>query len=139
MLSTPQAIACGVVLYTGSMFWQYTRRDSKVLLLATLLVFSAYGLLLARDLGVVERVPVAPAQTIGVYAGVEQNEYNTIAAELSARADELDAREAALRGAPGPRTDTTTLLAIVCIGAGLLGLILLNFYLDSKRRRSLAG
>jgi len=80
-----------------------------------------------------------PAQSIGVYAGVEQNEYNTLAAELSARERELAAQEAVLRGGAPQQVDSATLLAIVCVGAGLLGLILLNFFLDSKRRRSLAG
>lgn len=121
------------------MFWQYTRRDSKVLLLATLAVFSAYGLLLARDLGMGRDARMVPAQTIGVFAGVEENEVNTLAAQLRAREEELDAREAALSGAVPAQINPTTLLAIVCIGAGLLGLILLNFYLDSTRRRSLAG
>lgn len=128
-----------MVLYTTRMFWQYTRRDSKVLLLATLAVFSAYGLLLARDLGMGRDARMVPAQTIGVFAGVEENEVNTLAAQLRAREEELDAREAALSGAVPAQINPTTLLAIVCIGAGLLGLILLNFYLDSTRRRSLAG
>lgn len=139
MLSTPQANTCGVVLYTRIMFWHYTRRDSKVLLLSTLAVFAAYGLLLAGDLHLGKESSMLPAQSIGVYAGVEQNEYNTLAAELSARERELAAQEAVLRGGAPQQVDSATLLAIVCVGAGLLGLILLNFFLDSKRRRSLAG
>jgi hypothetical protein len=37
----------------------------------------------------------------------------------------------------GNTTDETTLLLVTIVGAGLLGLILLNFYLDSRRRVSL--
>jgi hypothetical protein len=61
-------------------------------------------------------------------------------AQLNERAQELDAREAAITAQTIPSgTDSRTLLFMVLIGGGLLGLILLNFYLDHQRRMSLPG
>jgi hypothetical protein len=121
------------------MLWRYSRKDTKVLLLATLLLFSGYALLLAQDWqqALVTR-PVLTASTVGVVASVNENDVNRYTAALDARARELDAREAALTGNNSVSTDTTTLLTVSVIGIGLLGLILLNFYLDHKRRLSLA-
>ena len=106
----------------------------KVLLVATLLLFSGYGLLLAnswRDAAL--STGVQTATTVGVFAGVPENEVNTYMAQLSEREAALMLREQALANTSG--TDTMTLLLITLIGAGLLGLILLNFYLDMHRRR----
>jgi hypothetical protein len=121
------------------MLWRYSRKDTKVLLLATLLLFSGYALLLAQDWqqALVTR-PVLTASTVGVVASVNENDVNRYTAALDARARELDAREAALTGNNSVSTDTTTLLTVSVIGIGLLGLILLNFYLDHKRKLSLA-
>ena len=106
--------------------------------MATLFVFSGYGLMLAKDLRVSRSVDQS-AQAIGVLAAVPENEYNTLAQQLDARAQELAAREATIvRAEQGPSTDQTTLLLVALMGAGLFGLILLNFYLDHQRRRSLA-
>lgn len=120
------------------MLWRYSRKESKVLLVATLLLFTGYGLLLARDMQLVRRNDLMlTAQTVGVFVGVEENGINTLASQLDARARELDAREAMLVQA-GTSTDARTLLLVAVVGAGLLGLILLNFYLDSKKRGSLS-
>lgn len=112
------------------MLWRYSRRDTKVLLLATLLVFGGYALLLAQSWrsSVGHEVPIT-ANTVGVFAGVEENGINTLAQNLDARERSLDAREAALRGG-----DAKTLSAVTVMGGVLLALILLNFYLDNKRR-----
>ncbi|MBP9760103.1 MAG: hypothetical protein KBD24_01915 [Candidatus Pacebacteria bacterium] len=122
------------------MLWRYSRTDTKVLLLATLLVFSGYALLLAHDFRKARtREVLLTAQTIGVLASVPENGINTLAQQLDARARELDAREATLlRASEGQGTDTRVLVLVGIIGAGLLGLILLNFYLDSKRRVSVS-
>jgi hypothetical protein len=119
------------------MLWRYSRKDTKVLLLATLLIFSGYALLLGQGWQASARSHAnLTAETIGVLAGVDENRVNTYVSQLDERARTLDAREAALLAQP-PATDTRTLLAITLVGSGLLGLILLNFYLDSKRRMSL--
>lgn len=124
------------------MMWQYTRRESKVLLLATLCTFSGYGLLVANDWRALEEKQATSqlAQSISVFAGVEQNQINTMSAELDARAQELAVREAALLAAESSSSqqDRTVLLIVTLVGLALLGLILFNFYLDSKRRVSLA-
>lgn len=123
------------------MLWRYSRKDTKVLLLATLLVFSGYGLLLGQSWRTL--APVAPsptttlANTVGVFAGVPENEINTYVAALDAREAALDAREASLETRAAP-VDRRTLSIVSIGGAGLLGLILLNFYLDTKRRVSFA-
>jgi hypothetical protein len=119
------------------MMWQYTRRETKALLLATLLVFSGLGLMMGTSweaLHTDARSTTLTASSVGVVAAVEENPTGTLAAQLDARARELDAREAAL-AASG--TDTRTLMIVSIMGAALLGLILLNFYLDTRRRYSL--
>ncbi len=118
------------------MYWRYSRGDSKVLLLATLFVFSAYALMLWSDMREVREYERQGAQTIGVVASVPENELNSAATQLEDRARALDAREAALRdNERTPDRDTIVLVGIV--GGVLLALILLNFYLDHARRRSL--
>ncbi len=123
------------IRYTVGMFWRYSRGDSKILLLATLLVFSAYALLIGTDVRDLHKEEQR-AQTIGVFASVPENEYSATAAQLEARARELESREAALREVKS-RPDTRTMLIVSIIGSVLLGLILLNFYLDHVRRRSM--
>jgi hypothetical protein len=122
------------------MMWQYTRRETKLLLLATLLVFSGYGLILSQNWQTVQRVDVQENQVatpVGVLAAVPENEVNTLVQQLQSKEEELTVREAELLRAKS-RTDTKTLALVTVIGAGLLGLILLNFYLDMRRRHSLA-
>ena len=122
------------------MMWQYTRREMKVLLLATLLVFSGFGLVLGqgwRDAGVNLSPEEQAANSVGVLAAVPDNEVNSIATQLRQREAEISAREEAFAQTQG-RADTRTLALVSVIGAGLLGLILMNFYLDMRRRHSLA-
>lgn len=120
------------------MLWKYTRRETKMLLLGTLCTFSAYGFLVGQSWHAhIAQVPLA-AQSVGVLAAVPPNELNTLASELSEREHALEVREAMLRENMAQENDTTTLLLVTLVGAGLLGLILLNFYLDSRRRMRLA-
>lgn len=120
------------------MFWQYSRKEVKLLLVATLMMFSGYALVVGYGWqAATEQSVDLAANTVGVFAGVQQNEVNSIASQLDAREKELDAREAVLNNAPAYVVDKTTLLLVTMVGIGLLGLILLNFYLDSKRRDSL--
>jgi hypothetical protein len=114
------------------MLWRYTQRETKTLLLATLLVFSAGGLLLADSWQEV-RTRALTANTVGVLAEVPENQVNTYLAELNERERLLAARESALIGGAVPTSDTT--LTVVSLAWGfLLALILMNFYLDHKRR-----
>jgi len=122
--------------YTYGMFWQYSHADTKTLLIATLLVFSGYALLLTqelfRDMGAQDQ----QAQTIGVYAQIEETPESVVAAELAEWESDLTVREVALaRTMQANRSeDTRELLVMMVVGVGLLGLILLNFYLDAHRR-----
>ena len=76
------------------------------------------------------------ANSVGVFAGVEENEVNALATQLDARERALNAREEALLTAQSSTTDELTLLLLTLSGFGMFGLILLNFYLDGRRRMS---
>jgi len=121
------------------MMWQYTQQETKVLLVATLFVFAGFGLLIASSWQTSAVAERQLANSVGVLAGVPENEYNSLAIALDERAEELDAREEALllQAQAQVDADQHMLLLISVIGAGLLGLILLNFYLDAHRRRTL--
>jgi len=121
------------------MMWQYSRRDTKFLLLATLLVSSGFGLMLSQNWQTRAEYPVPQtltANSVGILASVPPNEVNTLASQLEERERDITAREAIL--ARSAREDTRTLAVVSLMGAGLLGLILMNFYLDNRRRHSLA-
>jgi hypothetical protein len=122
------------------MFWNYSRSDTKLLLLATLILFAGYALLFAQDIRMARvESTVLTAQSIGVFAAVPETETNKLAMELARWEEDLATREAALASAERvPQTDPYVLLLIAGVGIGLLGLILLNFYLDHKRRMSLS-
>jgi hypothetical protein len=117
------------------MFWKHSKKDTKLLLNATLLLFAAYAFSYghAWKEGNIEMLP---ANTVGVFAGVERNEVNTIVANLDAREKDIVAREQALVYAQA--SDTRMFIVTVTMGAGLLGLILFNFYLDFHRRKNIA-
>lgn len=116
------------------MLWRYTRRDTKMLLFAVLCLFSAYGFLIGQGWHGRMGATTLTANTIGVYAGVAPNEANTLLAQLTEKEHALEVREAMLAERTASGNDDTTLLLVTLVGLGLLGLILLNFYLDSKRR-----
>lgn len=124
------------------MFWKHSRRDTALLLNATLLLASAYAFVILEawnDVTVVPYMENMVANSVGVYAGVEENEVNGIVAQLDAWEEELAQREDTLVRAEQKTNDRYPLRIITVIGFGLLGLILLNFYLDAKRRVSLTG
>jgi len=119
------------------MFWKYTRNETKTLLNITLLLFATYVIFVGQSWKTVlieERNLVA--NTVGVFAGVEKNEVNTLTAQLDTREKELDARELALTQA-NIIAQKKLLSSMLLAGGALFGLILLNFYLDHKRRLSI--
>lgn len=78
---------------------------------------------------------------VGMYASIEPNDYNLLAQQLNKRSQELDAREAALEekelstsSNTNTQSDRKAIVYITSIGTLLLALVLLNFYLDIKRR-----
>jgi len=122
------------------MFWTYSTSEIKTLLVATLLLFSGFAFLVSGvwQEVVTQNMPLT-ANTVGVYAGVGENEVNTLVAQLDARARELDEREQMLVASQrGTTYDEVTLLLLTLSAFGMFGLILLNFYLDSRRRGSFA-
>jgi len=122
------------------MFWKYTRKDTKVMLSATLLLFASYAVFVAQSWEqVIKQDAELTANTVGIFVGVEENELNNLVSELDAREKNLEEREATFVNARTVTLDKKILLMMSLMGIGLLGLILLNFYLDSKRRMNLAG
>jgi len=119
------------------MLWQYTRRDTKVLLVAVLCTFSAYGFLIGQGWTSRTTDVAITANVVGVFAGVDANAENTLLAQLQEREHALEMREAMAVDRVASGTDDTTLFIVTIVGLALLGLILLNFYLDSKRRGAL--
>lgn len=77
---------------------------------------------------------------VGASAGVLPNEYNTLAQSLLKKEAEVNQREAALaeREAAvmrqGNEKDTKLVFVVLSVGVLLLILILLNFYLDWRRK-----
>ena len=121
------------------MFWLYSKKEIKLLLNTTLLLFVAFALLLGQSWNnALQEDSELTANTVGVFAGVEENGVNTLAVQLDEREKVLNARELALATSQSTG-NKKVLLLITLMGCGLLGLILMNFYLDSKRRRSLVG
>ncbi len=111
--------------------------DTKLMLNATLLMFSAFAFIVAQNWQhIVENEDILTANTIGIFAGVEENSINKIALELDEREKKLDAREMALIDNRINTQNKTTLLIVSLVGTSLFGLILLNFYLDSRKRMS---
>lgn len=120
------------------MFWRHSKSETKSLLSATLILFSAYAFLIGQSWkNVITEELQITANSVSVYAGVEENEINTLVAQLHEREKTLEARENAI-ASRSVVADNTTLLLVTIIGGSLLGLILLNFYLDSRRRTSFA-
>lgn len=121
------------------MLWRYTRRDTKILLLATVCVFTGYALILAQDWRVVrtQQSESLGASTVGIYATVPETQESKIAQALRDKERELLARETALANLRQSKQDTVVLWYVSVVGGVLLVLILLNFYLDQKRRRSM--
>ncbi|MBI2120464.1 MAG: hypothetical protein HYT94_02455 [Parcubacteria group bacterium] len=76
---------------------------------------------------------------VSVSAGVASNEYNTIAQSLLEKEAEVNQREAALAEREravmaGGERDTMLVATVLSVGFLLLFLILLNFYLDWRRK-----
>lgn len=111
--------------------------DISVLLCAILFVaLSIYGNL---SLGPKEFVRELGA-AVGASAGVLPNEYNTLAqallkkeAEVNQKETALSLREAAVLG-QGSEKETKLIFVVLSVGVLLLVLILLNFYLDWRRK-----
>jgi len=110
------------------------RKQTVLLLIILLGAFSAF-LFVAR--GRATSFQGLMAQ-IGITVGVAPNPYNTLNDQLNQEASDLAAREAALASstaspASAPRTDWRLAAAIAFIAL----LVILNFFLDWRRSRSI--
>lgn len=78
---------------------------------------------------------------IGASAGVVANEYNTLAQSLREKEVQVNQKEVALARREAAvmeevgKKDTKLVFVVLFVGLLLLFLILLNFYLDWKRRK----
>ena len=125
--------------HTDSLYHSLLR--VSLLVTAFLLVFES-GLLHPRTAALFQSTAsYLSANAIGVFAGVEPNEINRLAAELAERERILAAREAALnepspaRDFPAPRqSDLSTYLLSVILFI-LTVLVVLNYILDWQRMR----
>jgi hypothetical protein len=70
--------------------------------------------------------------SVGMSVGVSSNPYNTLAKQLNEKAASLEEREAALSSA-ARQSDPYGFYAFI-MSTGLLFLVALNFYMDSRRR-----
>lgn len=115
--------------------WRYSVHETKTLLMGTLVVAGVYGALLSQSFDIEMSSNRLTGNTVGITAGVAPNELNTKALALLERERALEAREASLDTAQvATKTDRTALIFSSVVGLILLGLILLNFYLDGMRR-----
>jgi hypothetical protein len=106
--------------------------------IVSLIVLSGYGISSLGTAGFARQVGMA----IGMTAGVPENQYNTLAQSLKQRdaavtekEKALAEKEAAVLQEQGMSNAQLSSL-VIGIGTVLLALILLNFYLDAKRRRA---
>lgn len=111
--------------------------NGSVIICAILfVVLSVYGNLSLGPKEFVRELGVA----VGASAGVLPNEYNTLAQALLKKEAEVNQKEAALslREAAvlrqGREKETKLIFVVLSVGALLLVLILLNFYLDWRRK-----
>ena len=123
----------------------HTYRDEKEVVRRTAIVIAlvlfiyatsiASPKVLVRDAGT-----MLGSATVGMYAGVEPNPYNTAAAELAAKKSELDAREAMVQANEGGSVAGTRMLAAAAFATSVLVLLLVaaNYYMDWRRDRRYA-
>lgn len=111
----------------------------------TLALFSVVSLVFVYTLSTipVQRALIGTtsqlANAVGVFAGVPTNPYNTLAAELALKEAELSTREALLAAEQNRSTDEAASLRALLIGSFVVSgivlvLVILNFYLDYRRR-----
>jgi hypothetical protein len=112
---------------------------TALLVVALMLLFDS-GLVVPLTKQLSDNTVAYLAQSSGVFAQIEPNELNIITAELTAREQELDAREAALRDiesrnfGEGTSLDYSTYILSLILFV-LTILIILNYALDWKRAR----
>jgi hypothetical protein len=106
-----------------------------MVLTAASLVFGLYAGLIVGDWSDISIAPHTQlGQAVGASATVVPNQYNSVAAQIVQKEQEIALREAELAAQEGSNEMNAGLIYTTIIGAVLLFLILLNFYLDHTRR-----
>ena len=110
---------------------------TTIILLAVLVLVMAF--ILAQ--GIFDINPIALGKyflaQVGVTVGVKPNPFNTLAQQLDKKEEDLKAKEQLLekRILEENNLGDQTLQYLLFIGGGLLALVVLNFYLDYRRKR----
>lgn len=128
-----------------SMDWYKNKKQFIIILFVGIGAFSIsyYGDDILFQISAYQTRISQTGSVVSISAGVAENEYNTLAEELDQKERLLDARDRALAERASVEIDDDTVggkksdLAIVyttAIGFLLLVLVLLNFYMDWKRR-----
>lgn len=82
---------------------------------------------------------LAANAVVGVFAGVPENPYNTLAQQLQAKEDELVARERALQSGSLSEDGAFPFgIASFAVSLGVLVLLAINFILDWRRSKFLS-
>ena len=101
----------------------------------------ATGILYVTSEGLDRRVFKQLGNVVGMYASIEPNEYSMLAQEIKEKQAELDNREIAIAEKESvladdrATNDRTAVVYVTVISSLLLVLVMLNFYLDWKRRK----
>jgi len=112
--------------------------SAELACIVSLIALSGLGISSLGTVGFVQQMGLA----VGMTAGVPKNEYNTLAQALKERDVAITEREKALAEKEANIlqeqrvNDTKLSYLVISIGALLLSLILLNFYLDARRKRN---
>ncbi len=120
----------------------HTYKDEREIVRRTLVVIALVLFMYATSVSspsVLARdaVTMVGSGAVGMYAGVEPNPYNTAAAQLAAKQNELALREATVNAQTGGSLTGTRVLAAAsfCISLLVLILVSLNYYMDFRRTR----
>lgn len=124
------------------------KKTISIIVIVVVILLLAVGTILPQTVALrmklfAYRVSDQLGNAVGVSLGVPSNEYNKLAQELSTYEKNLQEREGdiALREQDVAvreeevQKETRALIYASLFGVILLGLILLNFYMDWKRRR----
>ena len=121
---------------------KHTYKDEKEIVRRTLVVIALALFMFATSVSspsVLARdaMSMVGSGAVGMNAGVDANPYNTAAAQLAAKQNELMAREATVDAQTGGSLTGTRVLAAAsfCISLIVLVLVSLNYYMDFRRTR----
>ncbi len=125
---------------------KHTFKDEREIVRRTLVVIALALFMYATSVsspGTLARdaASMVGSGAVGMYAAIEANPYNSAAAQLAAKQNELIAREATVDAQTGGSLTGTRVLAAAsfCISLLVLVLVSLNYYMDFRRGRRIVA